>query len=42
MPYRYEFTMTAHNSEIYIFGGFNEAHLIVDGFLKLEYLCDKK
>ena len=34
--------MAVNNTEIYIFGGFNGSNLIINGFLKVEYLQDKK
>lgn len=35
MTPRYEFTMTLHRNELFIFGGMNEKHAVVDDLAKL-------
>lgn len=35
---RYEFSMVVHNNEIFMFGGFDEHHSVLDSFTKLEFL----
>jgi hypothetical protein len=42
MTPRYEFTLTMHRNELFIFGGMNEEHAVVDDLAKLEFIEDQQ
>ena len=42
MPTRYDFSLAVNKNEVYIFGGFNEDHKVIEGLTKLELLHEEK